>query len=86
MNITQTSFTITWNPSVSPVGNTMSYYVVYANGIAVGGSLAQPLQTTYSDSITGLNPATSYDITVIAYDVFLNQSPVSSILTVNTLP
>ncbi len=85
-NITQTSFTITWNASVSPVGNTMSYYVVYANGVAVGGAMAQPLQTTYSDSITGLSPATSYDITVIAYDVFLNQSPVSSILTVNTLP
>ena len=85
-NITQTSFTITWNASVSPVGNTMSYYVVYANGVAVGGAMAQPLQTTYSDSITGLSPATPYDITVIAYDIFLNQSPVSSTLTVNTLP
>jgi len=85
-NITSTGFTITWNPSVSPVNNVMSYYVVYANGVAVGGSMAQPLQTTYSDTITGLSPATSYDVTVIAYDIFLNQSPVSGILTVNTLP
>ena len=85
-NITSTGFTITWNPSTSPDNITMSYYVVYANGVAVGGSMAQPLQTTYSDTITGLSPATSYSITVVAYDILLNESTPSGALVVNTLP
>jgi len=84
-NITNSSFTITWNPSTSPSGITMSYYLLYANGIQVGGSLAQPLQTTYSDNITGLNSNTSYSITIVAFDVLLNQSPTSNTLVVNTL-
>ena len=84
-NITNSSFTITWNPSTSPSGTTMSYYLVFANGVEVGGSLAQPLQTTYSDNITGLNSNTSYSITIVAFDVLLNQSPTSNTLVVNTL-
>ena len=63
----------------------MSYYVVYANGVAVGGLMAQPLQTTYSDDITGLRPATSYSITVVAYDILLNESTPSGALVVTTL-
>ena len=63
----------------------MSYYVVYANGVAVGGSMAQPLQTTYSDDITGLNSATSYSITVVAFDILLNESTPSGALVINTL-
>ena len=85
-NITSTSFTVTWNPSTSPDNITMSYYVVYANGIAVGGSLAQPLQSTYSDTITGLSAATSYSITVVAFDILLNESTPSGALVINTLP
>jgi len=84
-NITNSSFTITWNPSTSPSGTTMSYYLLYANGIQVGGSLAQPLQSTYSDNITGLNSSTSYSVTIVAFDVLLNQSPTSNTLVVNTL-
>ena len=84
-NITSTGFTITWNPSTSPDNITMSYYVVYANGVAVGGSMAQPLQTTYSDDITGLNSATSYSITVVAFDILLNESAPSGALVVTTL-
>ncbi len=85
-NITSTGYTLTWNASVSPVNNQMSYYVVYANGIAVGGSMASPLSPTYSDTITGQQTNTSFGVTVVAYDIFLNLSPISSILTVNTLP
>ena len=84
-NITQTSFDLTWNASTSPSGITMSYYLVYSGGVQVGGVLAQPLQSTYTDTITGLNPATSYPMTVVAFDVQLNQSPTSDILVVNTL-
>ena len=83
-NIYSTSFTITWNPSTSPVGIVMSYYVVYANGVAVGGSMAQPLQTTYSDNITGLSALTSYSITVVAFDILLNESIPSGALIVTT--
>ena len=64
----------------------MSYYLIYANGISVGGSLAQPLQSTYSDTITGLSPATSYSITVVAFDILLNESTPSGALVINTLP
>ena len=77
-NITNSSFTITWNPSTSPSGTTMSYYLVFANGVEVGGSLAQPLQTTYSDTITGLTSGTTYTVTIVAYNILLNASSPSA--------
>ena len=84
-NIGTTSVTINWNPSVSPDGIMMSYYVVSFNGIPVGGSMAQPLQTTYSDTITGLTTGTTYSVTIVAYDVLLNTSAPSTPITFITL-
>ncbi len=84
-NIGQTSVTINWNPSVSPDGTTMSYYVVSFNGSPVGGSMAQPLQTTYSDTITGLTSGTTYTVTIVAYDVLLNASSPSAPYSFTTL-
>ena len=84
-NIGQTSVTINWNPSVSPDGTTMSYYVVSFNGSPVGGSMAQPLQTTYSDTITGLTSGTTYTVTIVAYDILLNASSPSAPYSFTTL-
>jgi hypothetical protein len=84
-NIGTTSVTINWSPSVSPDGTTMSYYVVSFNGSPVGGSMAQPLQTTYSDTITGLTTGTTYSVTIIAYDVLLDTSAPSTAITFITL-
>ena len=84
-NIGQTSVTINWNPSVSPDGTTMSYYVVSFNGSPVGGSMAQPLQTTYSDTITGLTSGTTYSVTIVAYDILLNASSPSAPYSFTTL-
>lgn len=84
-NIGTTSVTINWNPSVSPDGITMSYYVVSFNGSPVGGSMAQPLQTTYSDTITGLTSGTTYSVTIVAYDVLLNASTPSAPYSFTTL-
>ena len=84
-NIGTTSVTINWSPSVSPDGITMSYYVVSFNGIPVGGSMAQPLQTTYSDTITGLTTGTTYSVTIVAYDVLLDTSAPSTPITFITL-
>ena len=79
-NNSSSGFTITWNASTSPNGTTMSYYVLLLNGVAVGGALAYPLASTYSDDVTGLNPQTGYPVTVIAYDINGNQSLASNIL------
>ena len=84
-NIGTTSVTINWSPSVSPDGITMSYYVVSFNGSPVGGAMAQPLQTTYSDTITGLTTGTTYSVTIIAYDVLLDTSAPSTAITFITL-
>jgi hypothetical protein len=84
-NIGATSVTINWSPSVSPDGITMSYYVVLFNGSPVGGAMAQPLQTTYSDTITGLTTGTTYSVTIIAYDVLLDTSAPSTAITFITL-
>ena len=62
----------------------MSYYVLLLNGVPVGGALAFPLASTYSDVVTGLNPQTSFPVTVIAYDINGNQSLASNILVVST--
>ena len=83
-NISSSGFTITWDASTSPNGTTMSYYVVFLTDVAVGGSLAFPLASTYSDVVTGLNPQTGYPVTVIAYDINGNQSQASNILQVFT--
>ena len=79
-NNSSSGFTITWDASTSPNGTTMSYYVLLLNGVAVGGALAYPLASTYSDDVTGLNPQTGYPVTVIAYDINGNQSLASNIL------
>ena len=79
-NNSSSGFTITWDASTSPNGTTMSYYVLLLNGVAVGGALAYPLASTYSDDVTGLNPQSGYPVTVIAYDINGNQSLASNIL------
>ena len=77
-NIGTTSVTIEWDASTSPSGFVMSYYVVSFNGNPVGGSMAQPLQDTYTDDIDGLTTGTTYSVTIIAYDIFLNTSGAST--------
>ena len=47
--------------------------------------MAQPLQTTYSDTITGLTTGTTYSVTIIAYDVLLDTSAPSTAITFITL-
>jgi hypothetical protein len=47
--------------------------------------MAQPLQTTYSDTITGLTSGTTYSVTIVAYDVLLNSSTPSAPYSFTTL-
>lgn len=64
----------------APTGSTnaIEYYECYANGV---------LKNTITASgqyITGLTPSTSYNITLIAVDIFYNKSVVSNSLSVST--
>tara|TARA_R110000744_G_scaffold305694_1_gene414054 strand:- start:6 stop:2444 length:2439 start_codon:yes stop_codon:yes gene_type:complete len=78
VNIGATSVTIEWDPSTSPDGFVMSYYVVSFNNNPVGGSMAQPLLNRYSDDIEGLTTGTTYTVTIVAYDIYSNTSTASS--------
>jgi fibronectin type 3 domain-containing protein len=77
-NLTQTSVTLTWNPSTDKSGSIT--YAVYKDG--------QPFtvpqgQTTYT--IDWLSPGRTYNFYVTATDPSLNQSGRSNTVTVTTL-
>jgi hypothetical protein len=76
-NLTQTSVTLTWNPSTDNSGSVT--YVVYKDG---QGFTVPQGQTTYT--IDWLSPGRTYNFYVAAYDKALNQSPPSNTLTVTT--
>ena len=76
-SITQTSFTVTWNASTDNVGVTS--YDVYRNGTLYANTVGT------SVSLTGLDPSTTYAMTVRANDLAGNHSAVSGVLNVLTL-
>ena len=75
-DISETSFTLSWNPSTDNVG--VTGYEVYQNGVMV------KTVTGTSTHITGLNPSTTYTMTVKAKDAVGNTSEASSSLYVTT--
>jgi len=80
-NAKATSIDISWTPSTD--NGTILGYDIFVNGIFKGSSNCQIINTNYS--ITGLNPNTSYSITVKARDFGGNYSPASNALVVSTL-
>ena len=77
-NLGSTSFTLSWNASTDNVG--VSAYEIFKNGVSMGTSASTSLE------VSGLNPATSYTMTVRAFDAAGNVSGVSLVLIVKTLP
>ncbi|MFC2104736.1 M4 family metallopeptidase [Bacteroidota bacterium] len=76
-NITETSFTLSWNASTDNVG--VTGYDVYRNGSLFGSV------TGTSANVTGLTAATTYTMTVRAKDAAGNVSSASNSLNVTTL-
>lgn len=58
--------------------NTIDYYECYANGVFKNNITAS------GEYVTGLTASTSYNITLIAVDIFYNKSAVSNTLTQST--
>ena len=79
-NITNSSFTLHWNPSGDNVG--VTGYDVYSNGVKV--NTANNVDTFYN--FTALTPHTTYTLTVSANDSTGNQSVQSTALIVTTRP
>ncbi|WP_343466341.1 fibronectin type III domain-containing protein [Rhodococcus aetherivorans] len=75
-NITSTGATLTWTASTDDIG--VRRYTIFINGIQAGVSD----NTTYT--LTGLNPATTYSITVRAVDLGGNASDDSAPLSLIT--
>lgn len=75
-NITSSGATITWSASTDDIA--VRRYAISNNGIEVGVSDT----TTYA--LTGLNPSTTYSITVEAVDLGGNKSDPSAPLSVTT--
>jgi chitodextrinase len=76
-NITATSFDVTWNASTD--NKKVVGYEVFKDGVKVGTT------TENVFSFTGLDPLTTYDITVKAIDASGNLSAESTVLEVTTL-
>lgn len=75
-NITQTSFTFTWNAASDNVG--VTGYEVFRDGTSIGTT------SSTSMSVTNLRPATNYAMRVRARDAAGNWSALSSTLNVPT--
>ena len=71
--------TIQLNFTAPSSANAIDYYDVYLNGV-----LQTQRITASGQYITGLTPSTSYNITLIAVDIFYNKSVVSNSLSVST--
>ncbi|MFC4776648.1 sugar-binding protein [Paenibacillus sp. GCM10023252] len=76
-NVTSNAFTLSWDPSSDDKG--VTGYLVYS-----GDQLLSSVDGT-SLHVTGLTPATVYDMTVVAYDAENSQSAASASLRVTTL-
>ena len=87
-NLTSTSVTFCWNASTSAV--IMRSYQVYQNGTQQSNIVqrvpAIPITSTYCATITGLTPNTSYTFYVSALNDDVEESALSSVLTITTLP
>ena len=80
-NVTMTSFTptsisLSWSPGTD--NTQVTGYIIYRNGIMVGGSPT----TSFTD--TGLYANTTYSYQVVSVDPNMNQSPMSNTLSAKT--
>jgi chitodextrinase len=78
-NVTETKFSVTWEPSTDIAGSGISSYEVYLNGKLMPAS-----GTTPSFTFTALKPETTYSVTLKAKDVSGNISGLSQAFTVIT--
>jgi len=76
-NITDESFTVTWNASTDNVS--VYDYLVYLNSVYLQTA------TTTTTAISNLNPNTNYAVTIKARDAASNLSEASTVLNVTTL-
>lgn len=76
-NITDSSLDLSWTAATDNVGVTS--YNIYQDNVLIGTT------PTLNFSISGLNPNTSYNFYVVAYDASQNNSPNSNVLNVTTL-
>ena len=75
-NVTENSFTLSWNASSDNVGVTV--YNIYKDGTLYVS------ETSTTTSVTGLDESTTYSMTVTAVDAAGNESAVSESLNVTT--
>lgn len=75
-DLSDTSFTLLWDPSTDDVA--VDHYEIFRDGTSIGTS------PTTSLPVTGLDPATAYRMTVEAVDAAGNRSGVSGPVTVTT--
>lgn len=75
---TQTTTSLSWNASTDNVG--VTGYEVFLGGSSIG------TVTSTSANITGLTAATAYSFTVRAFDAAGNNSAMSNVANVTTLP
>lgn len=76
-NILSSSFTLSWTASTDDRG--VAGYRVFIDGVEFGTSASTSL------FISGLNPATTFSMTVVAYDATGNESDLSDAIEVQTL-
>ena len=79
----RTRSAIVFNWSANPLEEIVKKYRIYVDGVRVSTDADEYYRTSYT--LTGLDPLTSYDITVEARDSQDNASPLSNVLTVVTL-
>ena len=76
-SITPTTFTLSWTASTDAVG--VTGYKIFKGGVQIGTSI------TNNYAVTGLTASTTYSFTVSAYDAAVNNSGLSSALSVTTI-
>lgn len=74
-SVTSTGFTLTWSAAANATG-----YQVYQDGVSIGTTANTSL------AVSGLDPETSYSMTVRSYDGTPNYSAQSSALPIETEP
>jgi endo-1,4-beta-xylanase len=82
--VTSTGATLAWTASTDTGGSGLAGYVVYREQGTTDPVLAQP--TTNGATLTGLTPATTYQVYVRARDGAGNLSTPSATVSVTTLP
>lgn len=79
-NVSSTSISLEWVASADNVG--VVAYIVLLNGVEFGNRI---VGSSLSTQVFDLDPATQYDISIIAIDALGNQSGISNVISIETL-